>query len=94
MSTDNFDSFHTKTEDAKEQLKKEQIRNTIIIITIIVAVVGGILFQKWQANANLDYIEGNVLKLPRSGSAGIGNPWKTDSLAAYIVLARDRKSVV
>lgn len=64
---------------AEKQLKKAQSRNTMIILLILVFSIVAYSYQTWTAKTNIDYIDGNVLKLVRSGSASVGNPWKNAS---------------
>lgn len=83
-----YDINYTSTqEEAAIQLKKDQRRNTFIIVGIVLVIVLGFMYTKWLETSSLDYIDGNVLKIPRSGSASVGNVWKNDSFITYITFA-------
>lgn len=75
------------TEEIHKRYKSAQLRNTLIVIGIIVAVVGGLYFYKWQENSNMQYIDGNELAIARNGISSTGNPWKIDSFITQLTWA-------
>lgn len=83
-----YDANYTSAKDvAEEELKKAQARNTMIIVSIIALVIGYFVYQNWHENSNLDYIDGNILKIPRTGTPSTGIPWKNDSFITYLTFA-------
>lgn len=76
-------SYETSS-NAKKKLKTAHSRNTFIIICIVVLVLGFTRYQSWSKEANLTYIDGNVLKIARTGSASVGNPWKNASFVGQL----------
>lgn len=84
MNKGNLIDSQTQVREGNEQLRKEQARNTMIIVAIIAVVFGSIGLNYFLKNSNLQYIEGNILKIARTGSASTGNIWKNDSFVSQL----------
>lgn len=84
MENDNLTDALARVTYGNAQLRKEQNRNTMIIISIILIAIGSIAFNYWKMHSNLDYIEGNQLRIARTGSASTGNIWKNDSFVSQL----------
>lgn len=69
---------------AEKKLKKAQQKNSIIIFSIILSVIFANFYRDWKVEASKTYIEGNVLKIARSGAASVGNPWKNASFVGQL----------
>lgn len=80
----NVDSAMSTEEKAKAKYKKAQMFNVCIIVGLILAVFGYYQFTAWEEKSNLDYIEGNVLKLARTGVASVGTSWKNASVVGQL----------
>lgn len=82
----NIETLELTEEMIKAKYKKAQIKNILIVVTIIVVVFGFFKFKEWSAIQNLDYIDGNELRLTRSGTS-LGNVWKNESVSSNFVFA-------
>lgn len=76
--------FQQNRASLEQQLKKAQMRNNVLVAFVFAVVTLGVFLQSWGAEANLSYIEGNELRIARTGSASTGNIWKNDSFVSQL----------
>lgn len=76
--------YNTDQVSADKKLAKAQWKNTLIIMGIIVTVLSGIMYQNYVTASNRTYIDGNVLKIARTGEGAIGIPWKNASFSGQL----------
>lgn len=74
----------TTADDIKKESKDFNRKVNMIIAAVILVLVGGYFVMKWSAESKMEYIDGNVLKIARTGSASVGNPWKNASLVGQL----------
>lgn len=88
--SENKQDQHQYTNSANEvaaRMKKANLRAVIITCTIAVVIFGAYFFHLWKEAGDVDYIDGNVLKVSRTGSASIGIPWKQASFVGQLTWA-------
>ncbi len=69
---------------AEAKLKKARLTITASILAVVILTVGFFWYQKWSEQQNLEYIDGNVLKIARTGTVYTGNVWKADTFASQL----------
>lgn len=79
--------YEISASEAQMKLKKAQAKNTLFVITIVACVIGGLFYNNWKSKESLDYIDGNILRIARTGSASTGNIWKNDSFVTQLAWA-------
>lgn len=76
--------YSNSASEVADKLKKAKLRATITTCVIACVLFGGYFFTQWTAKNNVDYIEGNVMKIARTGSASTGIPWKASSFVGQL----------
>lgn len=80
----NQNEYQKISNDAISDLKKAQARNTGLLIAFVLCVIGGLLYSRWEKSVNVDYIDGNVFRIARTGQATTGNVWNGDSFVTQL----------
>ncbi|MFI3254592.1 MAG: ABC transporter substrate-binding protein [Eubacteriales bacterium] len=76
--------YSSSAVEVAQKLKKAKTSVTILSLSIIAIVCGLYFFNVWKEANDVDYIEGNVLKIARSGNASTGIPWKGASFVGQL----------
>ncbi|MFI3249614.1 MAG: ABC transporter substrate-binding protein [Eubacteriales bacterium] len=86
MNENNTEYINSDAERAKieEQFKKAHRRNSLIILLLVACIGLGFMYFKLSSQTGLDYIDGNVLKIARTGSPSTGNIWKNESFVSQL----------
>ncbi len=77
-------NYDTSATDVAEKLKKARLRVTAFTLSIVVVVGAIVLFMNWKKTNDVDYIEGNVLKIGRSDSVYTGNVWRATNFISQL----------
>lgn len=86
-TNNNSYEFGLDKNELQRQLDKAQKRNTLIMLFIVLVIFAGVFYDHWEQNSNLDYIDGNILKLQYEGSAVAGTPWRISSFTGQLCWA-------
>lgn len=76
--------YNSSAAEVDKALKKAKKRITAFTLSVIAVALVGVIVHNLGKKSNLDYIDGNVLKIARSGSASTGNVWKGDSFISQL----------
>ncbi len=68
-------------------MKKARFQILTLILGIVVAVISVIGFQYIEKTKNIDYIDGNILRIAQSATPTTGNIWKNDSFIGQLTWA-------
>lgn len=76
--------YSTSASEVEKKLKQAKTRATVLTMTIFLIIASIFFFVQWKNANDIDYIEGNVLKIARSGSASTGIVWKSSSFVGQL----------
>lgn len=82
--TNNMHEYTNSAAEIELKLKKAKMRVTLVTLSIVALVCIIFMFNTWKEANNVDYIDGNVLKIARSGNASTGIPWKSASFVGQL----------
>lgn len=71
----------------ERELKRAKFKNNAFIAFIVFAMIFANFYQDYSIKSKYDYLEGNILKIARTGSATTGNIWKIDSFVTQLAWA-------
>ncbi len=76
--------YSVSASEIGKKLKEAKLRVTVLTLGIFFVIASTYFYYQWQKNNDIDYIEGNVLKIARTGTATTGNVWKGDSFVSQL----------
>lgn len=79
--------YSPSANEVAQKLNKAKKKITLLTLCIAVVIVGIYFFIQWKEANDVEYIEGNVLKIARSGEPSTGSPWKGSSFVGQLVWA-------
>ncbi|MFI3254972.1 MAG: ABC transporter substrate-binding protein [Eubacteriales bacterium] len=76
--------YSSSAVEVAQKLKKAKLSITILSLSIVAIVCGLYFFNIWKEANDVDYIDGNILKIARSGDSTTGIPWKQASFIGQL----------
>lgn len=84
MNENNEHQYSSSAVELQQKIKKTKARITSFTLFFVAVVTAGFFYFQQQEANNVDYIDGNILKVARTGTASTGAVWKSDSFVSQL----------